>query len=209
MVKRIMKEPIELVKRGTDSIVAFACGECGTVVATVSEAREHCVCRTCGKNSVKPPSVICRACSVEERERQLKQERDREAALLLKAKKVSSTEYQGAWAYDPSERLGRDGFGRLVELLEEIDDFPEDERPNYLWGCAESKPFIDPSDAVEAMIDRACSDQHEDAIDQIVGEEELREAITPAIMKWNAAQTTTTAEIDYSVAIVLREPGSG
>ena len=210
-----MSEPIALVKSGGDGeVVAFACGRCGTVAGSpflngsteraFKAAAEHCACTICGGERDRPFSTLCQACSEKRRAEQSAESDRMEAERFAKARKVSPDEVpMSAWACDPDERLGNDGYGQLDGLLEAVADTDESERPAYLWRCTSRRPFIDAKSAVESMVEQACEDHHDEAHDETVGENALLAAITPAIEAWNAAQTTHTFEVDYSTAIVL------
>lgn len=209
-------EPIALVKLGGSEVVAFACGECGTVVGSVKlngsveaafkAAKVHCACPLCDGKMDGTKTAICETCTRDHRAADQAKHAQLEVKRFAKAKRVSDATVSGeTWIYDPTESYGNDGYAHLEDFIEEVmeQDLDEVERPKYVWLCTSDTPSIEPVHFVERMVEDACEEAHEDAYDQLVGVPELLETLTPILEAWNRKQTTRTWQVDYETAVLL------
>jgi hypothetical protein len=174
-------DPIALCKKGSDEVVAYACGKCGVVAASVlthgeaalQEAVEHCgpwFCDKCG--SEKRSRFNCWHCidvGVKERERE----------QMDKAVDVTTT-------YDGPVHDGDDAFWSSPDAAsDDIDG------PTWMYACDELRLSLDASRILEMALE---GEHHEDAYEHIVGEKELQEFLD----SWCAKQTLVTWISDTS-----------
>jgi hypothetical protein len=192
----MQNEALELVVRGEQDAVAFACATCGAVFPLLvdeakSRAAGHC-CNTCrcGGN-LAPGMSLCSTCTDDER-------KDREGRLFEKATKVRVDDYPD----EPVYWEGKDGsmgagfFTNLDELL----DFCEEERvahPKYVWAC-EPRPLQVPT---EAVLQAACDEHNVAGFDDlsIAAIDELQATIDA----WCLKQNVRTWFPDFSRAVLL------
>ena len=96
-----MTDPIELCKRGTAEIVAYACGTCGSVVGSTlvhgdaahAIAATHCgpwICRVCGVEHDWSHQTICHDCW---RKSRAEREAERDAKCFATATKLSANKH--------------------------------------------------------------------------------------------------------------------
>jgi hypothetical protein len=113
-----MNEPIELVAKGTDEVIAYACAECKCVWKQKHLAVDCCNkwCK-CGGDLRKGYS-LCEKCGMEFSE---KVERRR----FDDAEKVSWREYDGPVFFD----------GKYWESVDAFSVSFDGEYPKYLWAC--------------------------------------------------------------------------
>lgn len=143
----------ELVKRGSEEVVAIYCGKCGIVYRmTERESAEQCckpsLCKKCGKEA-RVYRTICDECYKVEIEA-------KEQARFEKAEKIQFNDYDvGALFCDG---LGNDGYVYDVRL--ELEDMEPKDRPRWMWACTEVR--IPKPDAVD-VIERMTYDTFEDA----------------------------------------------
>lgn len=153
--------PIELTRRGSDEVLAYACGKCGAILAPakalglgtlsladIEQRVAACcappVCRLCGKPAEH--WVSCNACRKEEHRAKIQK-------LLDDAVHVALADYD-------CEMVSLDPWGTEDSYLS-IDDAAEDDR-RWAWACDRmSWPKLDASEFLESHLDDYC----EDAID--------------------------------------------
>jgi predicted RNA-binding Zn-ribbon protein involved in translation (DUF1610 family) len=144
-------EALELVVRGKEQAVAFACPSCGAVFPSRVEgaenlAREHCsrFCR-CGAALFDGLS-LCTSCTDKERA-------DRESRLFETAKKVSVEDYPDEPVYWEGQ-AGSMGLGFFLNIDELLDYCEEEEldHPKYVWACTPRPLQVLTGDVLEAAI---------------------------------------------------------
>ncbi|MFH0777869.1 MAG: hypothetical protein V2A71_04475 [Candidatus Eisenbacteria bacterium] len=180
----------ELVKRGSDEVVALYCGKCGLVYRTTEMqlADRCCVeepCK-CGKPKMKGWSV-CETC--------LKaKDIAEEQARFEKAKHIPFDEYEGEWCYSDAHK-GSDGYFPIDDLDEILADMAPENRPKYVWAC---EPFgLDRIDAVD-LVSSLLEEHHEDAMDDVDVE-----GLQKLLDKWVDEQSVTSYAPDYSQAVLV------
>lgn len=206
-----MPEALELVIKGRDEPVGFACPQCGVMYTvktfgggghpdaqqTAKQAAElHCAPKLCecGKPLDKKPYTLCSEC-LEQREV------EREHARFEKAAKVSIDDYDGDyavfWPDGPGGGMGEGFYSNLDELLEIYED-EEMDLPPYVWAC---KPYELHMDA-GGILERAISGHHEDAYDSLNdgAEEELQTLLDFFCKK----QNVRSWEPDYTKVVLLQ-----
>lgn len=198
-----MTAPIELCKRGTDEVIAYACPKCGVVAGSVrthgDSARElaerHCgpwTCRVCGGEHDWSYQTICRDCwRASQAERSAACDTKRYEA----AAKVPAASYDG-WVSN-----GDEGFWPSVG--DAIDEYEDSGAvvPAWLWTC-ERVPLRMHADQI---IESALEDHHEDAADNISGADEAR--LQATLDAWCESVGVESWQTDYSRVVVLRKEG--
>jgi len=189
-------EALELVVRGEEDLVAYACATCGGVFPVSVDgakdlAEEHCkaTCR-CG-SAVAIGMVLCSTCTDDER-------KDREARLFERAVKVSVDDYPDEPVYWEGHE-GSMGSG-FFTTVEELLDYCEEEKaaiPRYVWACA-PRPLQVPIDAVlEAAVDEhnavGVDDLSPGAVEELQG----------FLGTWCQKQNVRTWFPDFSRAVLL------
>lgn len=197
-------QALELVIKGQEGTVAFACPTCGNIYTGHSfgggvpgeEAGRHAAAGCCHRYcdcgaALEKGWSVCSAC------RSLIQA-GKEKKLFEKAKKVTIEEYPADamvfWEGDLA--IGDGYFLNITELLDRCEE--EDvEVPKYVWGC-KPVPF---SMRMDNLVEQALEGHHEDARDQITGaaEKELQDFLTA----WCAKQRVKSWNPDYTVAVLL------
>ncbi|RWR30508.1 hypothetical protein D2T29_12620 [Sinirhodobacter populi] len=182
----------ELTFRGEDTPQLYACDVCGSSFspkiyacaddlahATARQAAEECCAPrhcACGVE-IEKYYTACATC----------RERNR-----LKAATIV-TDYTGPVQSDQVEGSEwGEGYSSSVDALR---NYCDDPAPAYCWPCKASPLRLD----LDSILESALDDQHEDAAEQIVGDDELGAAID----KFNAAQTCITYYPDHTRVIVL------
>lgn len=185
---------IEVVRRGGDETVGYACAKCGEVYKFGHKwLADRCCdprCEDCGE----PCHGCYVVCDAHRKERAAKNE----AELFAKAAKLTRAEWNGP-VFDPSEATGDDGYGRDFDHL--LRHVSEEDWPAYVWACDATKPSL----SIGSVLDLVCEEHHENVRDQLKNVAELEAAID----EFNAKQTTETWSPDYSRAIVLRGEANG
>lgn len=190
-------EPLELVARGEDAAVAFACATCGAVFSARIEgasdlAGAHCdrIC-TCGDPLAEGQS-LCSKCTHRERAK-------REARLFETAVKVSIDDYPDEPVYWEGQ-AGSMGVGFFLNLDEVLDYCEEEEldTPKYVWACT-PRPLRVPTDAVlEAAIEEHTIGMDDLTVDAIGELQRFLDA-------WCSKQNVRTWFPDFGRAVLLRE----
>lgn len=189
-------QALELVVRGEEQLVAFACRTCGFVFpATVEGSKElaeaHCsrTCRCGGTTS--EGRVLCPTCTDDER-------KDREARLYDKATKVSVEDYPDEPVYWEGHdgSMGTGFFTNIDEVL----DYCEEEQlptPKYIWACV-PRPLEVPTDAVlEAAVEEHNTVAVEDLSEGAVAD------LQTFLSDWCRKQNVRTWFPDFSRAVLL------
>lgn len=168
----------ELVIKGTDEIVAYACGRCGLVHKDAERAEQCCpnyVCRYCGE--VAPRfRLACETCG--------------ELAMVARAKRVPWSEYAEAM-------VCIDGYDRYIstEDIEEAIEEGDIVLP-FVWGCTYTPLRLDIENAMVSDLE----EHHEDAAFDDAG------ALERFVEEWNAKQTDGSYYIDTKTVVVLDAP---
>jgi len=200
---REQKPPLELIVKGRgDSAdpetVAWACGECGVVCATETQAETCCFRRCEDCNAVveldRKHWLVCRGC---QDKRFKAREADQEEKRIAKASRVSVASYAGEFFF--WEGRGSDsGFFSSYEELVDYCDHWESKLPDAVWACSPRPLRIDAQHIVEAAV---CDDHHEGAYDEISSEE--IDALQKLLDDWCDATGVVSYFPDYDVRVVL------
>lgn len=182
----------ELTLKGGDQTVLYCCGSCGHLfsprIYACSDADAHAAARraadeccapkycACGK-PIEAPWTACATCR--ERHRL-----ERAAIVTGYTGPVQSDQVYGSeWG---------DGYSSSINALLEYCD---GDQPAYCWPCTPIPLRLD----VDQILESACDDQHEDAYDQIIGMDDLAQAIDV----FNERQTCISYYPDHTRVIVL------
>lgn len=182
----------ELVKRGSDEVVALYCGKCG-LVYRISESHlaEACcqpiIC-SCGKPAPKGWTICdeCRRANDEAKEK----------ALFEKAEKVVLKDYKIDYVY--WEGIGNDGFATDDELEDWLSEQIESERPEWVWACKEVElPKLNAHDLIEHIT----QDSFEGA-DERLDADDLQKVLD----EWHARQERVIFyEPDFTKVVLIGE----
>lgn len=180
------RTPIELCKRGTDEIVAYACGKCGVVVSSplahgdraYEIADEHCgpwTCEKCG--SEKESRYVCRACLNEGYNAQ------HEKTL---AEATDVTETYADMVSDNNDRF----WPSPDDASDDVDE------PTWLFACTEERGLkLDAFDILCSVLE----DRHEDAIEEVdYG------GLQKILDEWCAKQTIVTYWPDTTRKVLVK-----
>jgi hypothetical protein len=196
---------LELIVRGYDKTVAFACGKCGSLFVPKElgeEDREqlretatnHCFKRCkCGQPLDRQYWGICSACSAKEAV-------DKEQNRFDKAKKLNVDQYP----YQPvywEGHIGGMGEG-YFSGVEELIDYCEEEglkMPEYVWACSSSEFKLDADTILESEL--ASQEVYEDAYDNISDED--KSALDTFLKDWAKKQNIVSWQVDYAQAVLL------
>lgn len=187
-------QPFKLVREGTEQVIAQACSKCGRVYTLGDGYAERCCDPRCADCNVALPPKSSWTCCDECRG---KRDAARMQERVAKAKRIPEAEYTGPLYVDDSS-CGRDGFfDDMGDLRERYED-EEQPLPAVAWACFE-KRFAIPS--ADEIVDSECQngEHYDDIADSLTDTAELQLAIDA----WNARQTATSWEPDYSTMIVL------
>jgi hypothetical protein len=190
--------PLELVVRGKEKTVAYACPSCGAVFTTYTFGRDsaadqaarymasaHChgFC-ACGETIGKSRSR-CDRCWHEHLAAS-------EEKVFQAAKKVRLEDYPAQPVYWNNN--DRDGF--FIGIDEVLDRCEEEglEVPKYVWAAREV-PFALNADY---LIDRAIEDHGEDVRDELADKE-----LQTLLDQWCRRQDVKSWQPDYTTAVLL------
>lgn len=195
---------LELVFRGTEEVVAYACSICGTIfsplsfgenkeAAVVAEntARIHCrvFCR-CGVR-LPPRRTLCDSCwAQDEQERE-----ERKFEMAVKVPRELDDGFPVFW----DGHLGSMGDGFFVNIGEVIDLCEESgiPLPAYVWSCYPKKFTVD----ADVVLIEAFQEHVEGARDQL--REGAEKRLQEFLDGWCAEQGISTWYPDYRKAILL------
>jgi hypothetical protein len=182
-----------------EEIKAYKCTVCGCAYKDKQFAEKCCEpkhCLECGKELSKNYMyTLCEKC----RE---KKDKERETARFENAKHVTLDDADKSKTQMLFNELYKCNNGYFDEIEELIDycEYYNLEIPKYCYGTKSYMISINAEDIVES----ACEELHEDAIDDICREDmnELQEFLD----KWCEKQTgTTTYMVDYDYAILIEQ----
>jgi hypothetical protein len=181
--------PIELTVKGTDKVVAWACGKCRNVkhedfvLACCAEGRICCK-PGCDESTEYSHFTVCNKHRAES-------EWEREREVFNKATKVSWRDYPDGWLY--SEHFGK-YFASFEDLAMELSDTDPEDWPEYVYGCDKMELSLDARDIIE----NATQNFYEDAV------EDLDEKSLQIVLDhWVEAQKLEAYEANYNVAVTL------
>lgn len=187
-----------LVREGTEKVIAKACGGCGRVYLPNDSFPPRCCYRECEDCDTpmdpKRGWTVCDPCREARRAA-------RETENLAKAMRIAEADYTGPVYYDGA---WNDGHLRDVD---EFRDWWETEHeegaalPADVWACTAQKIRL--PDASE-IVEEATQDKYENAYDDVIGGDV--EALQAAIDAFNAGITAESWEVDYSRLVILSPP---
>lgn len=198
-----MNAPIEVVVKGSEKVIGYACPECHmfcspTIYAckwelALEAALDHATrccdkrCQDCGEK-LEPKShyVVCNAC-------RSKRDAANEASRFEKATKIPEAEYDG-WVYDEATE---EYYASVEEYRERV----EDGASSFLWATTTIDGFrLDADDIVQSALENG--DHHEDAGDSVEGIGELQTMLDA----WCDKQTVRSYMVDYGRAVLVSSP---
>lgn len=195
-----MSTPIEVVVKGSEKVIGYACPECHMFCSpsiyackwemALEAAHDHATrccdrrCEDCGeKLEKKSYYTVCNNC-------RSKRDAAKEAARFEKATKIPEAEYDG-WVYDEATE-------EYYPSVDEYRELVEDSAQTYLWATTANVGFsLDAGAIVESELEN--SEHHPDAYDDVDDIEGLQTMLDA----WCEKQTVTSYEVDYSRAVVL------
>lgn len=185
--------PIELTVRGTDNVVAHACGKCRIVARTREEAERCCeplTCDGCG-------AVIKSYCMPCAEARLAAQEAER----FAKATKVAAAEYDGEYLFVEDFAGGDAGEGYFSDegSLRDACASRDCEVPAYAWACVARRMSLDADDVVESALES--QEAREDAVDGISPLAMFE--LAAFLIGWAEKHGPVSYHPDYSRAIVF------
>lgn len=199
--------PLEVVIRGREEPVAYACPKCGMLFVLArslsaearaekyEEAVRHCVTTcACGKPLERCYRLNCRDC-------QLEKERQKERARFEKAEKVDYEKYPEDMLYWEGH-VGDCGDGYFSDL-DSLLDYCEQEGldiPEYVWACTPHEFTLDAGRVLEREIER--QQLYEDAFDDIP--EDAKKRLQEYLSVWARELNMRGWNVDYGRAVVLR-----
>lgn len=176
-MKKYVKDPKPPI-----DVPSFECGECGFTFTRKGAAENCCkegVCEVCGCGTGSS-LTMCDSC--------------RDQKKLDAAAEINPDDHDGPVYSEEHDKY----FEDLGEFIDWAEDQEEKDLPSFLHPCEERGfPGIDIADAVYNV----CQDLFEDAIDHIVGLEEL----DAAVKKFNDKQTMISWEPDMSKKICVKK----
>ena len=194
-------EPYELVIKGMDKPVAFACKTCGATYTSATfgggelgetaarhMATVHCFHRCVCGAEIGPSRTKCDECWN-------KTLAEKAEKVFDRAKKVTLEDY-------PSDQpvywdgLGDGYFLHIDELLDRCEEEGL-EVPPYVWSCKEV-PFRMEADW---LLERALDSHGEGALQEIADKE--TEELQRLLDEWCARQDVKSWQVDYSTAVLL------
>jgi hypothetical protein len=164
---RELPDPFDLVVKGHDEPVGYACPKCGAVFIVHNrkdeklreadrkhqqeQAAVHCVklC-VCGQPTDGFCYLRCSACRAQ-------MEADKEQARFEKAKKLTIEEYDGPVYWEGhSGTLGDGYFADVEDLLDHCEQEGMDP-PDYVWTCDKDEMTLD----AESIVEHAVEDMYD------------------------------------------------
>lgn len=199
MTQEEPKEPIALVKKSdVTSVVAWACGTCGTVCGRKEAAAMCCsprLCQQCGSKTDERYWLKCSDCRDADR---AKAQAEKIAKAYAKAVKINLADYTEELVCMTLDGQEND-YVCVDDIWEHIDEGlvagTWDEAPAYVWGTFRSSmPALD---VREAYVDRL--EEYADEADADVDYESLQSLVD----EWEAKQTVNSFMVDERIVVVL------
>lgn len=173
--------------------VLYACGVCGVCYSPKNVGIQNAI--DLAAKCCDPKAHTCKVCGVEVPPYRSMCERHAEQAKLRKAVQIEEAEWKDPVYLDGAPGGWGEGyFSDTDELRQSCEDY-DVSVPAYCWPCTSRPLRLDP----DRLLEQAVDDMHEDAIDQVVDADGLRDFIEA----WNAKQTCETWYPDHSRVVVL------
>jgi hypothetical protein len=186
------KEPVALIAKGTDRVVAWACATNGHVHAEEQRARDCCGPRFC--EDCKAPAAehrtVCASCASKRRAAA-------EAQRFEKARKVALADYQGAYLYCPRCSEYLETGEMAAHLVEEHG--PNLDGPAYAYGCNLQRLALDAGEILNDALEQ--QEFYEDAIEAIPAKDS--QALQAQLDAWCAGLTLEGCMATFDVAVPL------
>lgn len=187
--------PFNLVREGSTTVVALACGNCRRVYALNDPYAIRCCDPRCDCGAPPRPGWSCCEACLEKRNA------EREADLIAKAKRVAEEDYSGPVYHDGAWNEG---------YLRDTDEFREwwesnhdgEPLPAHVWGCTTRILTIPSADVI---VDDATQDAYEGASDDMPD----TAALQAAIDAYNASVTAEAWEVENKTLVMLRASQAG
>lgn len=187
---------LELTLRGSDKVIAHACGVCHVVARSREDAERCCAPRLCSECGGDMGNSFCRPCA----NRRIA---DAEAKQYEKATKIHCSDYSGPLYADgiPEGDWG-DGYFSDEDALRGACEQEGIEVPAYAWACSPRKLELDAKDVLESAAD----DHYEGALDRIPNE--AIDELGAYLSAWCERHPVTSWYADHGRAVVLRSEGA-
>ena len=202
-----LPQPLEVVLKAEDRLVAWACPKCGLLfllsandkederAAKMHQAASHCVQNcACGKPLDWHYNLRCKDCRAAA-------EVEKEKARFAKAEKLALEDYEGPVYWEGHEGgLGDGYFSSYAEVL----DYCEDEGisvPEYVWACTPHPFTLNAEEILERELER--QEMYEEAGEGI--SDDARERLQAYLTVWTQEQNITGWQYDHKRAVILRD----
>lgn len=198
-LSRKMSEPVELVVKGKETVVGYACALCGAsflihrdagieeVRSQHDAAQNHCGRKcACGEALDGHYQLACMKCQVAAHAR-------KEQRRFEQAEKLTIEAYDGPVFWEDEYYFSVD------ELLDHCED-QELELPTYVWATTPSRFSLSAEDVLGRELER--QDMYEDAFDAIP--EQTRKSLQAYFDVWCKELDMVSYHCDTSRAVVLR-----
>lgn len=161
-----MAEPLRLMIQGTDTVAAYACGECRVIYGYEEMARKCCSPRVCGCGAAIAYRyyTACDDC-------RRKADEKRADERFEKAPRVSRRDHNGPVC---ESEYGDKYHPDTESFVDEWMSY-HDALPAYVWACETRRLELDAEEIVRQELERSESD--EDANDRVEGIDELQKAM--------------------------------
>jgi predicted RNA-binding Zn-ribbon protein involved in translation (DUF1610 family) len=202
-----LPEPLEVVLKIEDRLVAWACPKCGLLFILgardtekdrkrkMQDAAAHCVQNcVCGKPLDYHYYLRCKECRAAV-------EIEKEKARYDKAVKLVMEDYEGPVYWEGHEGGLGDGY---FSGIDEVLDYCEDEGvsvPEYVWACTPHPFTLDAENILEHELER--QEMYENAGEGIT--DDARKRLQAYLTVWAQEQHITGWQYDYTRAVLLRD----
>jgi len=196
-------DPIPLTTAQAIEPVAWACGQCRTILSTLDAARDHCRCERCkGLITGRDYGHICSSCRPIVRDEERAEAKARsvifDAEAFAKARKVPESAWSDTVVWeDGSGDMSGDGYFSSTDAVRERcarDGVPV---PAYVWGTAPEMMSLD----ADSIIDAALDDSYDGARDAITAEAEKE--LQALLDAWCERHPVKWWSEDRSVAVMM------
>lgn len=162
-------DPIPLTTAQAIEPVAWACGNCRTILAFEPDARAHCACERCkAPLANRDFTGLCPSCRPIMREEERAERRARvvtlDAEAFAKARKVPESAWSDTVVWEEgSGDMSGDGYFSSTDTVREQCERDGVPVPAYVWGTT---PVVMSLDAGH-IVDQALEDSYEGASDAV------------------------------------------